>query len=122
MPQIPRQLRLAFQRYFSGNAVARWICKKQAIILSDPRGRAIVSWTIHYVVLTNSLFFAWYFHVDFVKFVRLTAWAFYASGSFALLCAVIEYIERRNVCISSSQRVEPLSQPNCARTSTRYGT
>lgn len=111
MPQIPRPIRLAFRRYFSGNAVARWICKAQAIILKDPQTRALLYSILHYGVLMNILTISLCFHVDVIKFVRLTAWAFYASGSFALICAVVEYFERHDVRTRSSRLVVSLCDP-----------
>lgn len=97
MPQILRQLRLAFRRYFSGNAVVRWIYKQKMITLSDPGSRAMLSLVLHCIVLSNICFILWSFRTEFTKFVRLAVYAFYASGSFELLCALAEYFERRNV-------------------------
>lgn len=109
MPQIPRQLRLAFRRYFSGNAVTRWMRKQKMMALNDPGSRALFSCALHYIVLSYISFALWIFRVDLIKFVRLAVYAFYASGSFELLCAAIEYFERRNVCTSP-----PRSDAFCA--------
>ena len=107
MPQIPRNLRLAYQRYFSDHAVMRWISKKQAIIMKEPQTRAVLCWVLHYAVFVNTLLILCLFRINPIKFVRLSAYAFYVSGSFVFLCAVVEYLERRKVRTESLDHVNP---------------